>query len=196
MKKLITRCTAFLIAGLFFTSCSSRMSIVKRHYNSGYYVSRSEKTSSDPDSREQGKCEKSAIEKGTVSNPDARQPATKTESDQQLSFMHEKIQQKSNSTVIADGKNPLSAEAQATGIYPSAAPFVLADTHKSPVSINKITKPSTERDGLSLFWLIIVILLILWVFGLLGGGWGLGILINLLLLIALILLILWLLRIV
>jgi Family of unknown function (DUF5670) len=51
-------------------------------------------------------------------------------------------------------------------------------------------------NGLSLFWVVILIILILWAIGLAAGGFGLGGLINVLLVIALILLILWLLQIV
>lgn len=61
---------------------------------------------------------------------------------------------------------------------------------------NKIGSSASDKDGLSLFWVVILVLLILWALGFLTGGFGLGGLINLLLVIALILLILWLLRIV
>ncbi|NNM94984.1 MAG: lmo0937 family membrane protein [Bacteroidia bacterium] len=66
-------------------------------------------------------------------------------------------------------------------------------------TLNSITDDGDNHsrgDGLSLFWLIILIILIVWAIGLLAGGFGLGGLINILLVIALILLILWLLRIV
>jgi hypothetical protein len=64
------------------------------------------------------------------------------------------------------------------------------------------TKPLTHLstgngdEARSLFWIVILVLLILWALGIISGSFGLGILFNLLLLIALILLILWLLRIV
>lgn len=51
-----------------------------------------------------------------------------------------------------------------------------------------------SSEGLSLFWIVILIILILWAIGFIGGS--IGGLINLLLLVALILLILWLLRVV
>jgi hypothetical protein len=64
--------------------------------------------------------------------------------------------------------------------------------------VNKANTTSINRDGdgLSLFWLVILILLILWAIGLASGGFGLGGLINVLLVIALVLLILWLLEVV
>ena len=58
------------------------------------------------------------------------------------------------------------------------------------------TSYNDNGDGLSLFWLVILILLIIWAIGLASGGFGLGGLINLLLLVALVLLILWLLHVV
>ena len=56
-----------------------------------------------------------------------------------------------------------------------------------------VNSQQTERDGLSLFWIIILVILILWA---LGFGFGVGDIIHVLLVIALVLLILWLLRIV
>ncbi len=60
---------------------------------------------------------------------------------------------------------------------------------------NKTSTTSYDRngDGLSLFWIVILIVLVLWALGLLAG---LGGLINILLVIALVLLILWLLEII
>lgn len=61
---------------------------------------------------------------------------------------------------------------------------------------NKANLAASNDDGLSLFWVIILILLIFWAIGLASGGFGMGGLINVLLVIALILLILWLLQVV
>jgi hypothetical protein len=60
---------------------------------------------------------------------------------------------------------------------------------------SKSNAPATD-DELSLLWIVILVLLIVWAAGLIGGGWGLGGLINILLVIALVLLILWLLRVI
>jgi hypothetical protein len=65
-----------------------------------------------------------------------------------------------------------------------------------PRLANKANTASYDVDGLSLFWIVILILLILWAIGLASGGFGIGGLINVLLVIALVLLILWLLQIV
>jgi hypothetical protein len=60
--------------------------------------------------------------------------------------------------------------------------------------VNKLPV-ADDRDGLSLFWVVILVIIILWAIGFFAG-WGTGGLINLLLVVALILLILWLLRII
>lgn len=65
---------------------------------------------------------------------------------------------------------------------------------KSNFDLKNISSPEPREDGLSLLWIIIVVILILWALGLIGG-YG-GSLIHLLLVIALILLILWLLGII
>lgn len=70
---------------------------------------------------------------------------------------------------------------------------------KIDVGMKKIKSNSaapTDDEALSLLWIVILVLLVVWALGLAGGGWGLGGLINILLVIALVLLILWLLRII
>ena len=91
-----------------------------------------------------------------------------------------------------------------SGVKKDPKPFITykikaVDTHISHIdltqlNIKKVGNAARESDGLSLFWIIILVILILWALGLLSGGWGLGGFINILLIIALILLILWLLR--
>ncbi len=63
-------------------------------------------------------------------------------------------------------------------------------------SMKKSTPAPIVGEALSLLWIVILVLVILWLLGFITGGFGLGGLIHLLLLIALILLILWLLRII
>jgi hypothetical protein len=60
----------------------------------------------------------------------------------------------------------------------------------------KISPSASSDDALSLLWIVIVIILILWLLGFALGGLGLGGAIHILLVIALILLILWLLGII
>ncbi|MCC6372390.1 MAG: hypothetical protein IT236_15405, partial [Bacteroidia bacterium] len=77
-------------------------------------------------------------------------------------------------------------------------PFVLNNKTTYAIGINKENSigKSEDNEERSLFWVVVLVLVVLWALGLISGGLGLGILINLLLVIALVLLILWLLRIV
>jgi hypothetical protein len=66
----------------------------------------------------------------------------------------------------------------------------------SKIKLLKPVPPRSNNAALSLIWIVILVLIILWILGLISGGWGMGAFINVLLVIALILLILWLLRII
>jgi len=60
--------------------------------------------------------------------------------------------------------------------------------------VNRPNTASSNDEGLSAFWVVVLVLLILWAVGL--WGFGIGGLINILLVIALVLLILWLLEVI
>ncbi|MFI5148845.1 MAG: hypothetical protein ACHQRM_03865 [Bacteroidia bacterium] len=192
MNKTIKICLGVILGALGLSSCSVQTSLVKRHYNSGYYVDRSEKPY-DADAREQAK--PVAHSKSTVATlPKKEDPGAGTEivlapAIHQLARLH-KAGSAVGSQTTATGATKPEVNTQTASATQSPLNF----THKL-VDVKHLNGEG-EREGLSLFWVVIIILLILWLFGLLGGGWGLGILINLLLLFALILLILWLLRIV
>src|SRR3990167_5281695 len=84
-------------------------------------------------------------------------------------------------------------------LYEWSSSTRLAEKMKMRVSDDQSAQSGSavhDGDGLSLFGIIILIILILWLVGAISGGWGLGGLIHILLVIALILLILWLLRII
>jgi uncharacterized membrane protein len=195
MKKLITISTACIIAGLWLTSCSSHMMIVKRHYNNGYYVS-----------HVNHKATSTASATTVTDQPEITEVATKPS----IALLPENLEQSApvaytNEATVNTQKersHRMSAKTSVASGVAVVTDFMTSKTKEAakPMSFNfanEIKAHKTDevvREGLSLFWIIILILLILWVLGLLGGGWGLGILINLLLLFALILLILWLLR--
>jgi hypothetical protein len=195
MKKLITISTACIIAGLWLTSCSSHMMIVKRHYNNGYYVS-----------HVNHKATSTAAATTVTDQPEIAEVATKPSS----ALLQENLEQPAPVALThdqipnsKDGHNRVITPKHEAGAGIAAVTGLMMSKTKEaakPMSFDfgQIIKAhktdEVVRDGLSLFWIVILILLILWVLGLLGGGWGLGILINLLLLFALILLILWLLR--
>ena len=187
MKKLFTLGSICIIASILLSSCSSHISITKRHYNKGFYFAH-------------------AKGKHLASKPKEQVIQVKTKN---TLYALEKIQEQN--TVSGYVNQDLIAEntivsASNERVYPKtiSQPSL---KHKLLINANPVEqiKNNTskvkkslmsegKRDGLSLFWIIILVVLILWAIGFWGGGFGLGGFVNLLLLIALILLILWLLR--
>ncbi len=187
MKKLFTCITLTIVASILFSSCGNRLFLTKRHYRSGYY---SELASKQPAQKPQ--VQQIAYKK---------QPALVTQ--QQIKPIVANEVYASNNAITEQKQAVASASvAQKTvhqkhsihTVFPNSELFVpkkVTETrlHEKPVV-------SDGGEGRSLFWTIILIILILWAVGFLAGGWGLGGLINLLLLIAVILFILWLLRVI
>jgi hypothetical protein len=199
MKKLLTFCSICITASMLFSSCASNFSIMKRHYTNGYYV----------DYTGNNKTITSKTEDKVA------QPATETkvnepqysEKQDQVSASPVSSNNDKTPSLLANEKKALSkinshlANKQVLANKPGAVEGSFAENNKAVSESPKVVTGVADHDdgaraALSLFWLIIVIILILWLIGILAGGFGLGGLINLLLVVALILLILWLLRIV
>ncbi len=175
---------AFLI---LFGSCQSKFHLQKRHYSKGYYIS--------------------------VSHP---QPTTAQKITSSKPASVSKIAQTNVSPVNSESVTPVDSikepekhpETMALIDRSKETKAFISDLHptkkkafvfkpKIKPSFNLVKRISaSEREGHSLLWIVVVVLIILWALGIISGSFGLGILINLLLLIALILLILWLFRIV
>lgn len=193
MKKLITLSTICVIACILFSSCNSNLSITKRHYNNGYYVAYSNGKQIIPSSKEKG--ETKVIETDTVD------PlySLKKQSEQNtlIGYSEDGSIADDNDVVASNAKiqrKSISQKKIKQLLKPKAKILEYpASKINSPLfEGQKIKSAPHAEDGLSLFWLVIVILLILWVLGLLVGGFG-GLL-HILLVLALILFILWLLR--
>jgi hypothetical protein len=182
MKKIITYTMLCLIAILLLPSCKGKMGITKRHYTKGYYVSHTK-----------GK-----------NNAVASKTLPKNVGSDNISSMSVL------STVAKENKTELVPQPKENTMA-SAFSVKKENTNLTPMPAYKnttIAKPITEfkklvliprtsagdGEGLSLFWIVILVIVLLWAFGFLAGGFGLGGLINILLVVALILLILWLLR--
>ena len=193
MKTLITLSIACL--GILLSSCGSNFTITKRHYNSGYYV-------------DIVKNYKAKSEKKTEVAP-ALLPQATTASPEKTIVEQKDVVVNTNQTAgTVNNTSPISTKAtKSHSNYMShkrvkEVPVEQPQIMNKPVVQNDITtapenisQDDNGRAALSLLWIVIVIVLILWLIGLLADGFGLGGLINLLLVIALILLILWLLRI-
>jgi hypothetical protein len=191
MKKLITSIAICLVTAILFSACSTSGVFTKRRYTKGYYISHQHarhNTSVNP------AAEKTPQQTGPVATVKSTgAPAVKQPSG---SFAE---------TVSGPGKMPALSHIKRKT---SAGHHVKDRVSATPLELNvrESFKPShswlnaakpmaSDDDALSLFWVVILVILILWLLGVLTGGWGLGGLIHLLLIIALILLILWLLRI-
>lgn len=193
MKKLSLKILSLLIIGFLLNSCKTHTTVLKRHYMKGYYVSHKNnsvknKERSESTSKHVFHSAKTVKEESRdmVANKDVLSASNEgvlfqTEKDQPGSNYHQKQKQHA---IVYHNYNlaAIKHDPRPTKILPIEPERIMADT--------------VTRDGLSLFWIVVLVILILWALGLLAGGFGLGGLINILLAIALILLILWLLRIV
>lgn len=185
MKKLITLSLVCLLTSILFSSCS-KMTIAKRHYNNGYYVDLgNKKKKQSAEQTEENKVVQIkttgslySIDDTTILNPVVSLAENNVASSKKNAPREVILKQDIKQALMYKIKIIESSKSQ---------------LHYSRSKIKKLRSLSSENNGLSLFWIIILVLLILWVLGLAGG---LGGFINLLLLVALILLILWLLRVI
>jgi hypothetical protein len=188
MKKLLTYSTLCIVAGILLSSCSSNVSIAKRHYRSGYYVAYSKK----------------APAVNYSSAKPERKPMLALLPSPELPGIPEQYvsaENQINTTLIdvpADKKTPLKVR-HTIAKQIINQPVTIAKSATQTVTNNvssyegNVGGDRGERAALSLLWIVIIVILILWILGLAAGVGGF---INLLLVIALILLILWLLRII
>jgi len=203
MKRIITLITLLTFTGLLLPSCG--ISVVKRQHTGGYYISTNHrhsgmttagdgKTENDQQlakaSSQQEETEKEAVVLRTETEKVASAEETYTS----------ETTENTSSTVPAPKAAAVRTEKEhkqfaGLGFAEKIAEHIPA-AKKMDTKTKKAQSASSARSdgGLSLFWIVILVLLILWALGLLGGYTG-G-LIYLLLVIALILLILWLLRVI
>ncbi|HEX7412431.1 MAG TPA: DUF5670 family protein [Bacteroidia bacterium] len=174
-----------VVASILLTSCS----IAKRHYTSGYYVSHSSGKSSDTKMQEQTAQKKIVPSLYAVQNINEKN---------NLDGGSRQNQAQENGAVTASNKQKVNNTKTIQSSKRASNKLILTPVKRSAplFSAKKTTTSMVSEDGLSLFWVIILILLILWALAFFTGGWGLGGLIYILLVVALVLLILWLLRII
>ena len=200
MKNLIKFSTILITASILFSSCESNLAITKRHYNKGFYIDYTKNSSKEITPKSSGNI--------------AQAPATTTINNLQSAPKQNNVQvnpiqriaEKSRAALVSMKKmlpkislKPVTKQnlTNRTDVTEGSSLENTSTINNSLRMNDSITDDGDhgERRALSLLWLVIVVILILWLIGLLAGGFGLGGFINLLLLIALILLILWLLRI-
>ena len=195
MKKFITFCTVCVIASVFFSSCSSNLSIAKRHFNNGYYIAYSKskpvvRTTTEEDKVVQTKTKESfyAVQNKREQNSiDGYSDQSTITGNNEIVASNDKAQHKAISK--RNIKQTLKQQIKIIE-YPAT------QVKHSLFETKKINNSARDEDGLSFFWVVILIILILWALGYWGFFGLVSGLINLLLLVALILLILWLLRVI
>lgn len=174
-----------VVASILLTSCS----IAKRHYTSGYYVSHSS------DKQASAMMQEQTAQKKTTPSLYAIQNINEGNN---LDGGSTQSQVPENGVITASNKQEANNIKTVQSSKHATNKLILSPVKRnSPLfSAKKTTTSMVSEDGLSLFWILILILLILWALAFLTGGWGLGGLIYILLVVALVLLILWLLRII
>lgn len=175
---------------IMLSSCSENMHspITKRHYRKGFHVDFAHKvkpaTAVKTEELEELEANDTAMLK-SEQQIDANSQALYASTDEDFSQFitpHKTVK-------------PIASVLSVKKILPIKT--VVSNLKKPMTKVKRAVKASAPtHDALSLLWLVILILLILWLIAFFTGGWGLGGLIHLFLLIALILLILWLLKII
>lgn len=198
MKTFKVSSILVLTAGIFLSSCShvSTFSVTKRHYRPGYYVEYAGKLPTPSKKQVEHALPQPQINNAKVAIVPVGQKQIAP-----YVFAKNEIKQSdkdisSSAAIVHSSKsmgNALPASNESSS-KPSQNSKLLTNVILN--STNSMSDDNGRRSGLSIFWIVILIILILWLLGFLSGGWGLGPLINVLLIIALILLILWLLRVV
>lgn len=195
MKNIIKISIYCLLLAVFVSSCGTNGSITKRHYTKGYYITHS---------KVKGKVTAENIDSKLAQQKDIETifaiPSKHIVKENFTKNSENGNQVVDRSTLVASSikkpalSNNLAVSRNALKFIPVFKLNPLKENKHS--FLTKSNAASSEDDGLSLLWIVIVVLLVLWALGLISGGFGLGGFINILLLIALILLILWLLRII
>jgi hypothetical protein len=198
MKKIIHFSIFCFITSILFTACKSNLSVTKRRYNSGYYISYNNGKQKPIVAKEETKT-------GRPVKSDPVTPLKEQEKQKELKTAGNGSYAEDHSTAVASNTKKqykIVLKQRIKQVQALQAKIIENRTLqiKQALSENKrataASIESNDDDALSLFWIVILVILILWAIGALSGGFGLGGLINLLLVVALILLILWLLRLV
>lgn len=193
MKNKITWSLNLIILTFLFSACSQKLGLTKRHYNKGYYAESKKRVNTlginknhESEFVNNSKIKNSVL-LGTPTNKYnlfgiEKSRAAKPDVEKRIRPLKKIISNTKNRSLVI--RKSVSQK--------------INDLTSRPITFdlksNLLTSSNEDsEDGLSLFWIVILILLLLWLFGyiILSGG-----LINLVLALALVLLILWLLRII
>lgn len=191
---LLILMSVIIISGLL-SSCKNS-EIIKRKYNKGYYISHSGKKQTKQSSAETKPIDPSTTTSATESKPEVTTELVVPENtENQTASVPEET--KSEPASASDIIRKLHKRTQAIG---STIPLGITSDNSNAednTNNNSVLNQSSDpaHEALSLLWIVIVVILIVYLIGLLLDGFGLGLAIHVLAVIALVLLILWLLRI-
>jgi len=207
MKKIITFLSILLLTVLLLPSCG--VTIVKRQHSAGYYVNTNPRNPTIKSEKSQLRLDNPTdLTAETNSDPEVNNPAIIRVGEESVSPVISENGSSDESTLSATDQGLTHTELPIARTQKEkekkVVPLIekmsdripMAKKMNSKLKTTKAAQRSSGGEGLSLIWILILVLLILWAAGLLSGGWGHGGLLYILLVIALILLILWLLRII
>lgn len=184
-----------LVMAVILSSCNSTLTVTKRHFNKGYHVSYNRINKSVQESTEEEQLAKTDL----IRSEETTIAVVETVPRNELNLIEpsDQLSSDQNNLIVASGLNEKVSTDNSIQSKESAQTKPVKEFKKANLQTMKKniknTVPASDRE-LSLFWLVILIILILWA---VGFGFGyLGGLVHLLLLVALILLILWLLGII
>jgi hypothetical protein len=204
MKNLLTIVSFAILGSILFSSCGSSLTITKRRVNKGFYVASNHnkgitkhvnEKEADRPFNNKAVSEAAISPEEAYAEPVLAEPIASKSAD--VSMLTADVSAKKPA-------EPAAAKHKTIRHKIAAAESTKRIIEKMSVSPKKYMQKMKQKsspqpiadDALSLFWIVVLIIFLLYLVGLLSGGFGLGGLIHLLLVVALILLILWLLGIV
>ena len=187
MKNIIKAISLFIILSLGLFSCKTA-SIMKRHYNKGYYISKKHEPS-------EIKIPEKITNNQTISSPANKEVLAKIDAPE---FKNDIVLKDVSTAETNRAKKEILSENKTKNTTSSFHPKnsineIIGMPHQLKQAL---TKDTPARDALSLLWILILVLLIVYVIGLLFDLFGLGPVFHILGIIILVLLILWLLRVI
>lgn len=196
MKNLLRIIILTIITSFILSSCGKQMSITKRKYNKGYYVSHSHKKANVKSQPATAAISHEKPEHLQAVPVKIDAPTKHVEEEITLTAAVTKPLEKQNNPTPTS-KTELSGNKFAKKFYhvKQLEKILPSQLYTAEVRKKLASDQDHSHDALSFLWVIIVVILILYLLGILFDGFGLGGLIHLLALVIVVLLILWLLRI-
>jgi len=180
-----------LVGSILFSSCNSELSVAKRRYNKGFYVHYNPKKHAPPVAENKNKY--TNLQK--ISLASEAPPKTEIAANEEKSVKNIPQEHKITASVPQKTKNHKTPKEKRINKVAPVIGLAMTEPIRFARSLPELGVADAGDQALSLLWVVIVVLLILYLLGLLfdvaGGSW----LIHLFAVVIVVLLILWLLRI-